>query len=362
MFIQDQTAISPPEFSDSIGELCELLYRRFSEGRDVSSFVVLADEHTALLCLPLLLEHWKFPEPPLLIQQPAGEGGKDWANASKLLVRLSQLGVDRSSVLIALGGGVTTDLGGFLASVYMRGIRFVLLPTSLLAMVDASIGSKSGLDVGGAKNLAGLFCRPELIGIWPGFLKTLPESEVQQGVAEMLKHALIASKAHWESLSVAKQKVMSEFLKAGPDALAWIRESARIKHEIVLADPLEHGRRALLNFGHTVGHAVESAFMEASKPIGHGQAVLFGMRVELILAESLTGFDRGREVDAVLSDWSEPLDLGSISIDRLLHWMRFDKKRLRGSLKFSLPVNIGEAISGVECSELELRSALERLW
>ncbi len=358
----DQTAVYPPEFTESIKDLIELLGDRLQIRQTAPSVFVLADENTARQCYPSILEHWTLPGSLVLIEVAAGEGSKDWTKSAAVLKVLSEKAANRSSILLALGGGVITDLGGFLASVYMRGIRFALIPTSLLAMVDASIGGKSGLDVGGAKNLAGLFCRPEAIGVWPGFLKTLPESELRQGMAEMLKHALVASKDHWHSLSGSQESVLREFRNSSLKAMGWIRESARIKFEIVQADPLEKGLRSVLNFGHTVGHAVESALLESGSPIGHGQAVLFGMRVELVLAEALLGFEDRAQVDAVLLDWSVWFERASTDIERMVHWMRFDKKRSQGTLRFALPKKIGEAVFGVECSEDEVRKALKKLW
>jgi len=327
-----------------------------------TSVFVLTDENTNTQCLPLFKAHWPDGMPLHVLSIPPGEASKDWSRVPALMHQMSLLGADRGTLLVALGGGVVTDLGGFVASVYLRGIRFGLIPTSLLAMVDASIGGKTGVDVGGVKNLAGRFAKAEFVGIWPGFLRTLPEREIQQGLAEMLKHGLMLSEAHWDELVLAEGRWIDALHKATPEAQQWIRRSAQLKLDCVASDPEEQGPRAMLNFGHTVGHALESFFLEAGAPISHGAAVLFGMRAELQMARELGG-SKGWESALGLMRGLGGLDESApIEAERLVHYARFDKKNRSGILRLALPERIGKGRWGVECSEELFLRAIDSEW
>ncbi|MBI1316808.1 3-dehydroquinate synthase [bacterium] len=327
-----------------------------------TSVFVLTDHNTNTHCLPLFKAHWPEAIPLHVLNIPPGEASKDWTRVPELMQQLSALGADRSSLLIALGGGVVTDFGGFVASVYQRGIRFGLIPTSLLAMVDASLGGKTGVDVEGVKNLAGRFAQPEFVGVWPGFLRTLPESEIRQGLAEMLKQGLMLSEAHWGELVAAESRWVEALQSATSEAQGWIRTSARLKLDCVASDPDERGSRAMLNFGHTVGHALESVFLEKRRPIAHGEAVLFGMRVELHLAKAFEDLEEREMVLGVLRRLGNLEESVPLKAERLLHFARFDKKNRGGALRLALPERIGKGRWGVECTESDFTSAIQLEW
>ncbi len=209
---------------------------------------------------------------------PSGESHKSLQTAEQLWKKLNDAGADRKSCLVILGGGVLTDLGGFVAATFRRGMPFVSIPTSLLAMVDAAIGGKTGVNLGSMKNHVGVFALPDAIFIDPKFLQTLPPQELKSGFAEILKHGLIANKDYWED-AIQIDEIAPEFVAP------LIAESVRLKESIVAQDPTEKGIRKALNFGHTVGHALESIRLNSSAPLMHGEAVALGMIAEVLISE-----------------------------------------------------------------------------
>ena len=225
---------------------------------DVSQYSkigILVDENTKEFCLPLLSEIKK----SVIIEIKSGEENKNIDSCNLIWEALTKNCFDRNSLLINLGGGVIGDMGGFCASTYKRGIEFIQIPTSLLAMVDASVGGKLGVDFNGLKNQVGLFSNPKSVIINPKFLETLPEDELRSGFAEVVKHALIVDKNLWNHL------------KNNPfQDLYWeeiIESSVQIKNKIVMSDPKEKGERKKLNFGHTFGHAIESYYLECGRQV-----------------------------------------------------------------------------------------------
>jgi len=237
-----------------------------------SKIAVLTDTNSHTHCYPLLAQ--VLPAHEVLTVQ-AGEEHKNLDTCQEIWKALTELGFDRKALLINVGGGVVTDMGGFCAATYKRGIRFVNLPTTLLSQVDASVGGKLGVDFMGFKNHIGVFQEPEKVIIDPVFLKTLPTKERRSGFAEVIKHSLIADAAYWQELT----------------ALAWdeqpwgqrIEHSVKVKYGVVQQDPTEKGLRKILNFGHTVGHAVESFYLEKQRLL-HGEAIAIGMICEAWLA------------------------------------------------------------------------------
>ncbi|MCL4110633.1 UNVERIFIED_CONTAM: hypothetical protein GTU68_057254 [Idotea baltica] len=241
----------------------------FLEESHYSQVFVLADDHTAAACVPRLGN--KLPAPVVI---PHGEAHKTLASCTHIWEALTAAHADRRSVLINVGGGLIGDLGGFAASCYKRGMDFIQVPTSLLSMVDASVGGKTGVNFDQYKNQVGAFSNPAAVFICPPFLETLPPREVVSGYAEVLKHCLIADQPRWEMLSAT----------ADLDQIEWaslIADSVQVKLKIVAEDPFEKGPRKALNFGHTVGHALESFFMyKGAESLLHGEAVLLGMLCE----------------------------------------------------------------------------------
>ncbi len=260
----------------SVQELIPAL-KRFLEAKEYSQVFVLADDHTAEVCVPLIGPD--YPDPIVI---PHGEKHKTIASCEVIWKHLTDAGADRKAVLLNVGGGLIGDLGGFAASTYKRGIDFVQIPTSLLAMVDASVGGKTGVNFDHFKNQVGAFKDPAAVFIYPTFLNSLPQRELESGFAEVIKHCLIADRPRWETL--LQQEDISQM-----DWAALIPESVQVKLSIVQQDPFEKGPRKALNFGHTIGHAIESYFIEeAPSPFLHGEAVILGM-----LAEAWISWHRG---------------------------------------------------------------------
>ncbi|CAN0054518.1 unnamed protein product, partial [Chrysoparadoxa australica] len=228
---------------------------------------ILVDEHTSEHCLPLI-EKGKH----LVIETQSGEINKNLHTCEFIWRQLTEAGFSRRSLLVNLGGGVIGDMGGFAASTYKRGIRFINFPTTLLAMVDANVGGKLGIDFMGFKNHIGLFNDPEKIMVFEAFLKTLPRRELRSGYAEVIKHGLIMDQSYWETIKTANFP-----------SLDWkkvIQRSIEIKSAVVLEDPKENGLRKILNFGHTLGHAVETWYLNHEKSLLHGEAIAVGMILE----------------------------------------------------------------------------------
>lgn len=315
---------------------------------------ILADEHTAMQCLPHLNRVAPVLKSSTLIMIPSGESHKVLESCQTIWQKLSESKAGRDAIIINIGGGMICDLGGFAASVYKRGILFINIPTSLLAMVDASSGGKNGIDAYGIKNLIGTFREPHSVIIDPGFLETLSERHLVAGYAEMLKHGLVADAGHFKRL-----------IEAGPLAeniQAEIEVSVRIKLKITEEDPFETGKRQLLNLGHTFGHAYESwSLKNREDSLLHGEAVLAGM-VACTFLSHIKGLLSDEGLDEILNGLSiaKNLEIPSAEFDEeLLEWMRNDKKANAGEIKFTLLKGIADACYGQSASEQEIFEALK---
>ncbi len=272
---------------------------------------------------------------------PAGESSKTRATWSWLTDELIMRGFGRDSAVVSLGGGVVLDLAGFVAATYMRGIPIVHVPTTLLAMIDASIGGKSGVDTDLGKNLVGAFHQPNGVLVDPLFLETLPRNELRTGFAEAVKHGAIADRRYFDSVVSAIAAVLSD-AASGEPLTELIVGSVAIKAGIVGRDEPEDGLRKILNFGHTVGHAVE---MLSGYTLAHGEAVAIGMVVEAIIAEraGIAVSGTAAEIrDAVFAAGLPTCVPEGMSADRVLEVMRSDKKTRGGSVHYSLPRSIGD--------------------
>jgi len=282
-----------------------------------SKVAILVDENTKRNCLPKLPQL----ENSIIIEVTSGEINKSISSCNYIWEQLSEHNFDRDSLLINLGGGVIGDMGGFAASTYKRGIDFIQVPTTLLAMVDASVGGKLGVDFNGLKNQIGLFNNPESVLIFPEFLETLPENQLKSGYAEVVKHALISDNNLWEKIISVPFNEMN-----------WgeiIETSINIKNKIVLSDPYEKGERKKLNFGHTFGHAVESYYLEKGTPILHGEAVLMGILLEVEM--SLVSQEQNNEIkNYILFNFSISLSLVTFAIT--------DAAEITGSVKSPLTI------------------------
>ncbi len=275
---------------------------------------------------------------------PAGEGSKKIATVQQIWKGMVNQGVDRDSTCLAFGGGVTGDLAGFAAATFMRGISWVNVPSSLLAMVDSSLGGKTGVDLPQGKNLVGAFNAPGLVLTDPALLATLPEEEFRNGMAEVVKHGLIADPALLDLCRRGRdvREVLSELI---PRAIC-------VKARVISTDPFEQGHRKVLNFGHTIGHAVEKAM---GYSLTHGQAVAIGMSVETWLAERIGLAEEGLSdaVAAILRRYDLPVSLpAGLPVADLMEGMQVDKKRRRGRILFSLPEAVGKIRVGVHIEEL----------
>ncbi|RZJ38915.1 MAG: 3-dehydroquinate synthase, partial [Chryseobacterium sp.] len=251
----------------------------------------------------------------------------------------SEMEADRKSLLINLGGGVVTDMGGFVASTYKRGFKFINIPTTLLAMCDASIGGKTGIDHQFLKNIIGTFALPEGVFFYPKFLETLKFEELRSGFAEMLKHGIIADGDHWRALS--------SLYKVTPESLApFIIRSMEIKNEVVTKDFKEENVRKILNFGHTIGHAVESLFMKKGSLIPHGEAVALGMICETHLAflAGLIDVEHSSAIITKIQHYFPYIDISEFRNEDIVNLMFNDKKNLDGNINFSLINGVGSCV------------------
>lgn len=312
---------------------------RFVAEQHPSKIFLLADKHTNECCTPIVLSVLATDIPLEIIEIEAGEPHKHIDTCTQVWYALSELGADRKSLLINIGGGVVTDLGGFVASTYMRGIPFINIPTSLLAMVDASVGGKTGVDLGALKNLVGVINNPKGVLIYPDFLATLPTEELRSGMAEMFKHGLISDEGYWH-----KMCNLSELTEAHLGSL--IYESVVIKNEVVTQDPTEKGLRKTLNYGHTLGHAIESYCLQNPnrERLLHGEAIAIGMVLATYLSVKELGFamEKCDQVKAVLGEYFKKQDFTYEEITDICQLMRFDKKNVGGNVHFVLLEAIGK--------------------
>ncbi len=304
-----------------------------------SKVFILVDENTNKHCLPQFSAQLDKVFEFEVIEIESGEAYKNIDTCTQVWEALSELNADRRSLMINLGGGVITDLGGFVASTFKRGIDFINVPTSLLAMVDASIGGKTGVDLDNLKNQIGVIQEPVMVLVITPFLRTLEERQWLSGYAEMLKHGLIDNEPHWAAL----RQVMPF-----DDIDDLIRDSIEIKQGVVSKDPTEKGLRKVLNFGHTLGHAIESHFLQKDKyhPLLHGEAIIAGMILESYLSYKLTGLstDQLDDIKNTLSKRFQKVEFTDDDIEQILKLLIFDKKNTHGNINFVLLQRIGEAV------------------
>ena len=314
-----------------------------------SQLAVLVDENTQEHCYPLVA-----PLLPghLLIQTQSGEVNKNLASCEHIWSEMTRAGFDRKALLINLGGGVIGDMGGFCAVAYKRGIRFVNIPTTLLAAVDANVGGKLGIDFHGLKNHLGFFQNPEAVLIDSAFLNSLPVSELRSGFAEVLKHGLIADAHYFEEVS-----------HKGLQQQNWpavIAHSVQIKTAVAEADPREAGLRKVLNFGHTIGHAIESHYLDGSNHLLHGEAIAIGMICETYLSKKLLGLphEQMEKVIDTLHRIYPDLKIHKDDFTKIIENMYQDKKNTNHILNHSLIPAIGEATYDIAVDEKDVLDAL----
>ena len=314
---------------------------------EASKVFILTDENVAPFWLPET-EYWLGCENAVEIVLRPGEKYKNLQTVQRIWKIMLKHHADRNALLVNLGGGVITDLGGFAASTYKRGIKFINIPTTLLAMVDASIGGKTGIDFGGGKNQIGTFAEAEEVIIDPVFLETLPERELLSGMAEMLKYGFIADA---NLLNVNLENYQQ-----------YITQCGEIKREIVAQDPMEKGLRKILNFGHTLGHAIESHCLTTDYSLLHGEAVALGMAAALWLSVKQCSLDEKvllnyeKQLPMLLSE--AELNLTEADVEPILSYLALDKKNKGEKPQFVLLEAVGKPVRDVEVEPELVKASL----
>lgn len=308
---------------------------------------VLVDENTRRDCLPIINPEldWR------IVEISSGENHKNIESCISLWTKLTSLGFTRQSVVVNLGGGVLGDMGGFVASTYKRGLRFINMPTTLLSQVDASIGGKLGIDFEGLKNHIGLFRDPNAIIIADIFLKTLPPEEIISGFAEVLKHGLIADIEYWRNI-----KMIDPLSNESWETI--IARSVAIKNEVVQADPGEKGKRKILNFGHTVGHAIETWNLMQGNSITHGEAVAAGMIIESQMSKLMNFANAEDCLEIQQTVVRVYRKIETPDREELMQLMKQDKKNSGGKISFSILKQIGECAYDISVSDEVIEESL----
>lgn len=338
------------------GPLHSSEFEHFLASFDGRKKVILTDEN--------VFEHWitdlttNYPSlsKAEIIQLPAGEEYKTIEVCTQVWSALSEYEFGRNDLLINFGGGVITDLGGFVASLFKRGMSFVNIPTTLLSMVDASLGGKTGVDLGPYKNQVGLFSDPKHVFIDDRYLETLADEQLYSGYAEMLKHGLIADKDYWVHLAEFNPTLDT-------NRLNHIYRSVNIKKSIVEQDSRESGLRKVLNFGHTVGHGIEGYMLSKGTPILHGYGVAAGMRAEAFISHELKmiSAEEYQEIDRRLQSVFPSVELNEQMFKDIIKLMYNDKKNDQGIIQFALLNGIGECKWDVQASDKLVLNALKTL-
>ncbi|WP_337395663.1 3-dehydroquinate synthase [Prevotella sp.] len=316
---------------------------------------VLTDETTQQLCWPKIKNFKALKDcTPIIIK--ATDTHKNLDTLAEVWQALSNGGATRHSLMINLGGGMVTDLGGFAASTFKRGIDFINIPTTLLAMVDASVGGKTGINFGGLKNEIGVFSDSRFVIINTQFLDTLDHDNICSGYAEMLKHGLISDERTWAELVT--------FDLENPDLSKlqrMVADSIKVKERIVETDPHEHGIRKALNLGHTMGHAFESFAMRRGTPILHGYAVAYGLISELYMSARKTAFptDRMHQTVRFIRENYGTINITCDDYPTLIELMHHDKKNTSGIINFTLLGNVGDIRINQTANEEEIKEALD---
>lgn len=341
-----------------IGNICESQFLNFlidKKGNPkYQHFILLVDENTQTHCLEYILTNFDVLASAEIITIPAGEESKSLEISAHIWSAFQEYKITRNALLINLGGGVVTDLGGFIASIYKRGIDYINVPTSLLGMIDASVGGKTGIDFNGIKNDLGLFSTPQFIICDPIFLSTLSSEEFLSGKAEMLKHGIISSKQFWKTAKNCTSENISAL-----DIKCFIE----VKNTIVQRDFKEENERKKLNVGHTIGHALESFFLEQSKPVTHGNCVAWGIVVEAFLAyhtNHLSEKDFSEIKNTIQLNYPK-LEVSATAIEPIMQFMKNDKKNQEGKINFNLIRGFGDIVINHDFSNTNIQFAIEKI-
>lgn len=324
----------------------------FLKKQQYSQFVVLCDENTFTHCLPVLLQAIEVLNKAEIIEIESGESSKNLEITTHIWQSLIDLNADKNSLLINLGGGVVSDLGGFVASVYKRGIDFINIPTSLLAMADASVGGKTGIDFSGIKNSIGTITQPQAVFVHVDFLQTLSNRHLKNGMAEVYKIALTLDASFWSKITSTQHALSIEQI---------ITKSIQLKNNIVKKDPLEKGIRKVLNFGHTIGHAVESVLLKTKTPLLHGEAIIIGLVAESWISyhKKLISKTELNEITSTLINLFKPLSFDFNYFEELIKIIQQDKKNKNGKINCVLLNGIGNYQLDIAITPIQIEKALQ---
>ncbi|MHA7128988.1 3-dehydroquinate synthase [Algoriphagus namhaensis] len=315
-----------------------------------SQVFFICDENSERFCLPHFIEIWS-EDFGLYVAKP-GESNKNLATCAEIWSEMTRKQLDRKALVVNLGGGVITDMGGFCSSLYKRGIRFINIPTTLLSQVDASVGGKLGVDFEGLKNHLGVFNLPEAVIISEHFLDTLRKEELRSGFAEIMKHGLIQDREYFRSLNTSAWQ--------NTPWLEVIRHSVQIKEQVVLQDPKEAGLRKILNFGHTIGHALETFYLDSANHLLHGEAIAVGMCCEAFLSHELNQLP-AEELEEICQSFVTVFGRVTIpdeDVDQIVSLCIQDKKNEGNTLLFSLLKNIGNCEYNIPVNKAQIKQAI----
>ena len=324
----------------------------FLKKEKYSQYFILCDENTLKHCLPVLISKCKILNKAEIIEIESGESSKNIVVCSQIWQTLIDFNADKKSLIINLGGGVVSDLGGFIAATYKRGIDFINIPTSLLAMADAGVGGKTGIDFAGVKNSIGTITQPKGVFVYPDFLKTLPPKHFDNGLAEIYKIALISDKTFWKKLSAQNGFKNSEEI---------IQKSTHLKNVIVKKDPYEKNIRKSLNFGHTIGHAIEATLLGTKHELLHGEAVLVGLICESMISAQKKLISKNECLDIlnILLDQFIFSPIPESFFNAILNFIENDKKTSKGIIKCVLLNGIGKYKINVDVSAEQIKESLQ---
>lgn len=339
--------MNPIIHSENVASDLESILRSISH----SQLFLLADQNTATHCLPLIQS--LLPESVHTLIIEPGEKNKTIQTCTQIWSAMTAAQLDRKALFLNLGGGVVGDMGGFCASIYKRGIRFINLPTTLLSQVDASVGGKLGVDFEGLKNHLGVFNEPETVLIASAFLETLPARELRSGFAEIIKHGLIRDQAYFESLNIENW--------AKSDWKKLIQHSVEIKKSVVLEDPKEAGLRKILNFGHTIGHAIETFYLDGPNHLLHGEAIAVGMICEgfLSLQKLNLPVEQLKKIEKAFLGIYGKVTIAKKDLESIVDYCLQDKKNEANILLFSLLNRIGDCAYNIPVNRAEIIESIK---
>jgi len=321
---------------------------------DFRSIFIITDDNVERLCLPVFKKNLPLLNIDGIITINSGEENKSIQQLTYIWSELTKFNVDRDDLIINLGGGVVTDIGGMAAATFKRGLKFVNFPTTLLGMVDAAIGGKTGIDYEGFKNQVGLFVNPACVVIDPVFLETLDEKQWQSGFAEVLKYGLIMDKELWQRLEGCNYYNVEDWNMV-------IIKAARDKIDLVRFDTHEEGIRKNLNFGHTIGHALESFYLKSNNPVTHGKAIAAGMICEAWISSKVFDIECTRlnvVVNMIDKNFAR-FDITKADIPMIMQLMKQDKKVRGNKQNFSLIRRLGKAVHEIEIDNNQIIKSIE---